>query len=104
MSAIQPGDVVVAVHSRFSSCRNPLHAPGEKWTSSGIVEAGRLYTVEGIAFGDFGRCGSRAIRLVEVTSPTSPVGFCPGCFRKIDAADEQFTRQMHSILKERVGI
>ena len=83
MSDIQAGDVVVCVSKRFTTCaahRAPQSKPG-----SGVLKVGRYYTVARVVAGDFGGCGHRAIALVEVVSPISPVGFCPGCLRKVDS-------------------
>jgi hypothetical protein len=96
MSGFAPGDVVVCVAPEHSTCRHHRTAPNNMLLSSGVLAVGRSYTVANIIRGKFGPCGTFGIDLAEVKSPVSPC-FCPGCFRKIDPASDEFTEQMRAI-------
>lgn len=92
MSDIQPGDVVVCVAGKFSSCPNRSRhlqnlTPTRRAHVSGFLIVGRHYTVTGIAV----KHGEVGLYLAG-----SPHGFCAGRFRKIRPADEQFTQSIRA--------
>jgi hypothetical protein len=94
MSDIQAGDVVVCVDA--SPSRAPYHVKRDPTVP---LTLGAYYRVRELAPAENGRIG---IRLVGIILPHyerlgTEIVFKADRFRKIDAADEQFTHQIRSL-------